>query len=446
MPTCTGIFNLYILSLVSEFISSERKNGLSVTVVVGGQWGDEGKGKLIDLLAQSADLVIRAQGGDNAGHTVVNKQKKTALHIIPSGILNPDVTNYIGPGVALNPFSLIRELNSLEKDRVDTKNLFISRQAQLILPYHIKEDLQAEEKRGISKIGTTGKGIGPSYTDRARRVGIQAGDLDNPASFEASLSRALNEKELTEEDYLEVFGNYYEWSERLAGRLVDSYAFLSEYYKKNSSILVEGAQGTLLDVSLGAYPYVTSSSCTVAGVLAGAGIPPRYLTESYGVFKAYQTRVGSGAMPTRIKSDIEATELRAAGDEFGTTTGRPREVGWFDGQAAEYSNFVNGFSKINLTKLDVLSYLDQIPVSVGYAECGKVVRTFPSNDQLLASCLPSYEILSGWGEDISKIDKFNDLPEAAQKYVSKLERLIGSPVTLIGVGRDRNQNIFRLTP
>lgn len=443
MATCTSFFKLYIVGAVVEIVSSQRKNGLSVVAVVGGQWGDEGKGKLIDLLAQKADLVIRAQGGDNAGHTVINQGKKTALHIVPSGILNPEVVNYIGPGVALNPFSLMKELYLLEMDRVDTKNLYISRQAQLILPYHVREDLQAEEKRGNSRIGTTGKGIGPSYTDRARRVGIQAGDLDNLYNFEASLSRVLNEKALTLQDLSEVFDNYYEWSDRLAGRLVDSNDFLTQFYQKDASILIEGAQGTLLDVSLGTYPYVTSSSCTVAGVLAGAGIPPSLLTKSYGVYKAYQTRVGSGAMPTRIQDETESAELRDAGGEFGTTTGRPREVGWFDGEAAKYSQRVNGFSKINLTKLDVLDYLDKIPVGVGYTLDGKDKRTFPYNNQQLERCRPIYDVLPGWREDISQIDRFDDLPDQAQKYVEKLQQLIGSPVEIIGVGPERKQNIFR---
>ncbi|MCC6176560.1 MAG: adenylosuccinate synthase [Chloroflexi bacterium] len=422
---------------------------MPVLAVVGGQWGDEGKGKIIDLLAGRAHVVVRAQGGDNAGHTVVNPRGKFALHLVPAGIFNDQTECLIGPGVALNPEVLLQEIDALHGRGVSTKNLIVSTRAHLVMPYHRLLDRLEEEARGASAIGTTGRGIGPTYVDKVGRVGVQAGDLRDPERFRAKVRRVVDQKNALLEctyaserlDADEIAERYLKLSDRLVPMIAETEPVLARALHDGRTILLEGAHGTLLDIDHGTYPYVTSSSCTVGGLLNGTGIGPRHLTTAIGVFKAYSTRVGAGPMPTELV-DATGEHIRERGQEFGTTTGRPRRCGWFDAVAARHSVLVNGFHAIALTRLDILDDLDELAICVAYELDGRRIDYFPSDIEELARCTPVYEGLSGWQAPTGEAQNWKQLPRAAQDYVRTIEESIGVPAGLIGVGQEREKTLF----
>jgi adenylosuccinate synthase len=423
---------------------------MPVVAVVGGQWGDEGKGKVIDQLAGDADVVIRAHGGDNAGHTVINTMGEFALHLVPAGIFNPDATCIIAPGVALNPASLIKELDALEERGVATDGLRISSHAHMVMPYHLLLDRVEELSRGGNAIGTTGRGIGPAYGDKVARVGVLVGDLVDPQLLRARLSYAVELKNLwlqalgrpervsTDEIYAEHLG----YAERLRPYITDVAPIIANALDRNATVLLEGAQGTLLDIDHGTYPYVTSSSCTVAGLCQGAGIPPRAISHAIGVYKAYTTRVGDGPMPTELR-DGTGDYIREHAHEFGTTTGRARRCGWFDGVASRYSARLNGFDSFALTRLDILDEMETIQVCVSYEMDGVRVEHLPSDPNLLKRCTPIYEELPGWRTSLSSVMDFAELPPEASRFVGRIEDLVGIPANLIGVGPARGQTIRR---
>ncbi len=422
---------------------------MPVIAVVGGQWGDEGKGKIIDLLAGRAHVVVRAQGGDNAGHTVVNPRGKFALHLVPAGIFNPDSTCVIGPGVALNPEVLITELDALAQRGVATDNLFISARAHLVMPYHPLLDQLEEQQRGSGAIGTTGRGIGPTYYDKVGRCGILAGDLRNALRFRQKVHLAAERKN---ELLVKLYGaepvaadaiadRYLEFAERLGPHIAETEPILERALHESRTILLEGAHGTLLDLDHGTYPFVTTSSCTVGGLLNGAGIGPRHLTTAVGVFKAYTSRVGAGPMPTELVDEI-GERIRDRGHEYGTTTGRARRCGWFDAVAARHSVLVNGFHALAITRLDILDTFDELQVCVAYELDGQRIDYLPSDVEELARCQPVYEGVQGWGSSTGNAQEWKDLPGAAQAYVRLIENTLGVPAGLIGVGQEREKTIF----
>ena len=416
----------------------------NVTAVVGGQWGDEGKGKIVDYLATDAQVVIRAQGGDNAGHTIRNEKGKFALHLIPAGIFNPDSLNIIGAGTALNPKTVLEELASLEERNVDTKNLLIDPKAHLAFDYHRVLDGHHEESLGDYKIGTTKRGIGPTYMDRVERIGMPARLLlDTDAALqhlESVLERKRNTfPSLADKDELQA-GYYEDLLRESKARLKDIIKpvteLISERLHDGQSFLVEGAQGALLDINHGTYPRVTSSNTIVAGLLAGSGFPPRYLTKAVGVFKAYESRVGEGGMPTELLDDM-GNKLREAGQEYGTTTGRPRRVGWFDGPAARYAQAINGFTDIALTRVDTLANFNEIKLCTDY----EGNEYFSPDDAHLLEQKPVLESFKGWRD--FKAGKFDDLPESAQKYCRSIEDLfIDARLSFVGTGESRQDLII----
>jgi len=422
---------------------------MPVIAVVGGQWGDEGKGKIIDLLAGRAHVVVRAQGGDNAGHTVVNPRGKFALHLVPAGIFNEQTRCLIGPGVALNPLTLLSEMDELARRGVSTDNLVISARAHLVMPYHPLFDKLEEEARGAGAIGTTGRGIGPTYADKVARAGIVAGDLLRPDRFREKVTAAVERKNLFLERLYnappvsadEIIDKYLGYADRLGGSIAESEPIVEQAIKDGRTILVEGGHGTMLDIDHGTYPYVTTTSCTVGGLLNGAGIGPRHLTNAIGVFKAYQSRVGAGAMPSELL-DATGDFIREKGHEYGTTTGRPRRVGWFDAVAARHSMIVNGFHSIALTRIDILDELDELQVCVAYELDGERIDHIPSQVEDLARCQPVYEGMSGWRTPTGDAQTWKDLPRQAQDYVRLLEDCVGVPAGLIGVGQEREKTIF----
>jgi len=417
---------------------------MPVIAVVGGQWGDEGKGKVIDLLARKAHAVVRAQGGDNAGHTVVNDQGKFALHLVPAGVFNPSTTCIIGAGVALNPAILLEEMDLLQSRGVQTSNLLISDRAHLVMPYHLVADRQEESGRGERRIGTTGRGIGPTYVDKVARVGLRTVDLLEPDLFLDKLRLALrryrNGTVEADVDEVDLTARYLTYAQRLAPHIAAVEPVVERAVRSGQTVLLEGAHGTLLDLDHGTYPYVTSSSPTVAGLLLGAGVGPRYLTHAVGVFKAYTTRVGAGPFPTEQENEI-GEHLRQRGQEYGTTTGRPRRCGWFDVVAARHSVRINGFDAIALTRLDILDELPVLRICTAYRLDGQIVEHFPASAAALSRCEPVYEELPGWERPTGEVRSFEDLPSRARAYVRRLEELLGAPVALIGVGADREQTI-----
>jgi len=422
---------------------------MPVLAVVGGQWGDEGKGKIIDLLAGRAHVVVRAQGGDNAGHTVVNPRGKFALHLVPAGIFNEQTRCLIGPGVALNPATLLSEMDELERRGVSTQNLIISARAHLVMPYHPMFDKLEEEARGAGAIGTTGRGIGPTYTDKLSRAGIVAGDLLYLERLRQKLDAAVARKNLLLEriynapliDGDAIYQQYVGHAERLGQYVAESEPILEQAIRDGRTVLLEGGHGTMLDIDHGTYPYVTTTSCTVGGLLNGAGIGPRFLTNAIGVFKAYQSRVGAGAMPSELL-DATGDYIRERGHEYGTVTGRPRRVGWFDAVAARHSMNVNGFHTIALTRMDILDELDELQICVAYEVDGARVEHFPSQIEDLARCKPVYEAVSGWKAPTGDAQDWKELPKQAQEYVRLVEESVGAPAGLIGVGQEREKTIF----
>jgi adenylosuccinate synthase len=417
-------------------------------VLVGAQWGDEGKGKATDLLGDRVDYVVRYQGGNNAGHTVVIGEESYALHLLPSGVLSPQVTPVIGNGVVIDPEVLLSEIDGLNERGVSCGRLLISANAHLIMPHHRALDRVTERYLGKARIGTTGRGIGPAYADKVARTGIRVQDLFDPGILQQKLDLALREKNqvLTkvynrrgiEPDA--VVREYLRYGEKLRPYVADTAAVLNSALDAGKSVLLEGAQATLLDVDHGTYPFVTSSSPTAGGACVGSGIGPTRITTVIGVVKAYTTRVGSGPFPTEL-DDQQGEWLRKAGGEYGVTTGRPRRTGWFDAVIARYAARVNGITDFFLTKLDVLSGLDKVPVCVAYEVDGTRHTDIPMTQTEFHHAVPVYEYLDGWWEDLSKVKDFASLPRNAQSYVRALEQMIGAPVAAIGTGPRRDQTL-----
>ncbi|EHR63819.1 adenylosuccinate synthase [Saccharomonospora cyanea] len=420
-------------------------------VLVGAQWGDEGKGKATDLLGDRVQWVVRYQGGNNAGHTVVLPDGQDfALHLIPSGILTPGVTNVIGNGVVVDPGVLLDELAGIEARGVDTSKLLISADAHLIMPYHVAIDKVTERYLGKKKIGTTGRGIGPCYQDKIARVGVRVQDLLDESILRQKVEAALeyknqvlvkvyNRKAL---DANEVADTVLAQGEKFAHRIADTRLELNKALERGETVLLEGSQGTLLDVDHGTYPFVTSSNPTSGGASAGSGIGPGRITTVLGILKAYTTRVGSGPFPTELH-DEAGENLRKAGGEFGVTTGRSRRTGWFDAVIGRYAVRVNGITDYFLTKLDVLSGLERVPVCVAYEVDGERTEDMPMTQTGVHHAVPVYEELPGWQEDISGCRAFDELPANARAYVERLEELMGARISAIGVGPGREQTIVR---
>jgi adenylosuccinate synthase len=420
-------------------------------VLIGAQWGDEGKGKATDILGEQVQWVVRYQGGNNAGHTVVLPDGKNfALHLIPSGILTPGVTNVIGNGVVVDPGVLLEELAGLEAKGVDTAKLLISADAHVIMPYHVAIDKVTERFLGKARIGTTGRGIGPAYQDKIARVGVRMQDLLDEKLLREKVEAALelknqvlvkiyNRRAL---DVDEVADTVLGHAEGFAHRIADTRLALHQALERDETVLLEGSQGTLLDVDHGTYPYVTSSSPTAGGAASGSGIGPTRISRVIGILKAYTTRVGSGPFPTEL-FDADGEYLRKAGGEFGVTTGRSRRCGWFDAVIARYAVRVNGITDLFLTKLDVLSGLENVPLCVGYEIDGQRVDEMPMTQSDVVAATPVYETMPGWFEDISNARSFADLPPKARDYVERIEELAGAPVSAIGVGPGRDETVTR---
>jgi adenylosuccinate synthase len=418
-------------------------------VLVGAQWGDEGKGKATDLLGGQVQYVVRYQGGNNAGHTVVTPDgEKYALHLIPSGILTPGCTSVIGNGVVIDPGVLIGEMDGLIERGVDVSDLLVSADAHLIMPHHRALDKVTERYLGKARIGTTGRGIGPAYGDKVARMGIRVADLLDPGIFRAKLEVALREKNQIlvkvynrkAIDVDEVVEEYAAYAARLTPHIADTRLLLNQALERGDNILLEGSQGTLLDVDHGTYPFVTSSNPTSGGAATGSGIGPGKIGTVIGILKAYTTRVGSGPFPTEL-FDEAGEYLRKTGGEVGVTTGRNRRCGWFDAVIARYATRVNGLTDLFLTKLDVLSSLPRVPICVGYDVDGERMDEMPMTQTGFHHAKPVYEYLDGWWEDISECRKFEELPANAQAYVRRVEELSGARVSVVGVGPGRDQNV-----
>ena len=418
-------------------------------VVIGAQWGDEGKGKIVDWLTDHAQGVVRFQGGHNAGHTLVIGGKKTVLHLIPSGILRKKVACYIGNGVVLSPQALVDEIATLEQGGVDVRSrLKISEACPLILEYHAALDLAREAAKGSSKIGTTGRGIGPAYEDKVARRALRLQDLFHPQRFAAKLRDLLDYHNFVLKNYLRAdavdFQKTHDEALRLAGRIkpmvADVPQLLYKAHKAGHSLLFEGAQGTLLDIDHGTYPYVTSSNCVAGAAAAGAGIGPQHLHYVLGITKAYCTRVGSGPFPTELDNDL-GRMIATRGNEFGSTTGRPRRCGWFDAAALRRSIQINGFSGLGVTKLDVLDGMESVQLAVGYRLNGKKSDILPVGAEELEECEPVYEEMPGWSESTVGLTRFKQLPRAAQNYLKRIENVCGVPIDLISTGPGREQTI-----
>lgn len=420
-------------------------------VVVGAQWGDEGKGKIIDILASQADVVVRSQGGNNAGHTVKKGDEVFKLHIIPSGILYPTTPCLIGCGVVIDPKVLLGEIEGFESRGVSCKNLRIDSRAHVIMPWHIALDGLSEKARGASDIGTTHCGIGPCYMDKAERSGIRIYDLVHPDLFAKKAAAVCKQKnDLIVNVYggepfdaSKVIEEYTEYGKKLAKYVADVSVLAFDAIKAGKNVLFEGAQGALLDIDLGTYPYVTSSHPTAGGAATGTGVGPTCIDEVIGVMKAYTTRVGKGPFPTEL-NDATGDEIRNRGHEFGTTTGRPRRTGWFDAVIARHAVRINGLTSVAVNKLDTLSGLPELKICTAYKQPdGSVTENFPPTIEELAGCEAVYETVKGFEGDISGCRKFDELPEGAKAYILRIEELIGCKVAMVGVGPGRDQNIVR---
>ena len=417
-------------------------------VLVGAQWGDEGKGKATDLLGDRVDFVVRYQGGNNAGHTVVIGEESYALHLLPSGVLSPSVTPVIGNGVVIDPEVLLSEIDGLAARGVSCDRLLISASAHLIMPHHRALDRVTERYLGSARIGTTGRGIGPAYADKVARTGIRVQDLLDPGILRQKLDLVLMEKNQVLAkvynrrgiDAGAVAAQYVEYGEKLRRYVADTVLVLGRALDQGKSVLLEGAQATMLDVDHGTYPFVTSSSPTTGGACAGSGIGPTRITTVIGIIKAYTTRVGAGPFPTELDGD-QGEWLRKAGGEYGVTTGRARRCGWFDAVIARYAARVNGVTDFFVTKLDVLSGLDKVPVCVAYDTGGTRHTEMPMTQTEFHHAVPVYEYLDGWGEDLSGAREFAGLPRNAQRYVRALEEMIGAPVAAVGTGPRRDQTL-----
>ncbi|MCX5667487.1 MAG: adenylosuccinate synthase [Candidatus Omnitrophica bacterium] len=415
------------------------------TVIVGAQWGDEGKGKVIDIYAKKADIVVRYQGGNNAGHTVVIGKDSFVLHLIPSGILHRGKVCVIGNGVVVDPKALLEEIATLESKGIKIgKRLLVSRDAHVIFPYHRKLDELREAKK--KKIGTTKKGIGPCYADKVARLGIRFVDLLNEKVFKDKLNENLEEKNpvfsriynVKGYSFDELYEEYSGYAGRIKKYICDTTVFLNESISKRKSVLFEGAQGTLLDVDHGTYPFVTSSNSTSGGASTGTGVGPNKIDKVIGVVKAYTTRVGEGPFPTEFSDDL-MERIRTKGKEFGATTGRPRRCGWFDSIVVKHSVMVNGIDEIVVTKLDVLDDLDRLKICTAYKYDGCVYKDFPSDIEVLSNCEPVYEELPGWNRDTTGITSYSRLPKSAKNYLKRIQKLLSVKIALISVGSERKQ-------
>ncbi|MGH1056670.1 adenylosuccinate synthase [Bacillus paranthracis] len=424
---------------------------MSSVVVVGTQWGDEGKGKITDFLSKHAEVVARYQGGNNAGHTIVFGGVKYKLHLIPSGIFYKEKICVIGNGLVVDPKALLEELKYLHDRGVSTDNLRVSNRAHVILPYHLKQDELEEASKGDNKIGTTKKGIGPAYMDKAARIGIRMADLLDREAFKEKLERNLAQKNrLFEKMYdtegfsvEEIFEEYFEYGQQIAQYVCDTSVVLNDALDNNHRVLFEGAQGVMLDIDHGTYPFVTSSNPIAGGVTVGTGVGPAKVTRVVGVCKAYTSRVGDGPFPTELHDEI-GHQIREVGREYGTTTGRPRRVGWFDSVVVRHARRVSGLTDLSLNSIDVLTGIPTLKICVAYKYNGEVIDEVPANLNILAKCEPVYEELPGWTEDITGVRSLDELPENARKYVERVSELTGIQLSMFSVGPDRNQtNIVR---
>ena len=416
--------------------------------VIGAQWGDEGKGKIVDYLAERANWVVRFGGGNNAGHTVLNDLGEFRLHLVPSGIFWPKISCVIGNGVVVDPDVLLTEMDDLSKRGIDTSRLYISERAHLIMPYHVLLDRLEEQAKGLSALGTTGRGVGPAYVDKTSRNGLRAGDLlDIDAllprlrhvvdSKNALITKVYNQQPIPFDDLYQLC---LQWGQRLKGRIVPTEVMIQRALAAGEKVLLEGAQGSLLDLDHGTYPYVTSSSPSIGGACVGMGLSPQAIGGVAGVFKAYCTRVGSGPMPSEMP-DESGDMIREKAQEYGATTGRPRRVGWFDAIAGQYTALLNGFTSLVLTRLDVLDGLPSVKICKGYRVDGEVIREFPGSTSLLERCQPVYEELPGWDRSTGGTTDINQLPKEARAYVQRIEELVGCPVHLISTGPHREETI-----
>ena len=412
-------------------------------VVVGSQWGDEGKGKVTDYLAQQADLVVRYSGGNNAGHTIVYDGKKFALRLIPSGIFTTGEV-VMGNGMVINPKALLEEIKYLNDAGIKTDKMHISDRAHIILPYHIEIDHLEEELRGDAAIGTTGRGIGPTYVDKYDRVGIRMGEFINEELFNKKLHQVVAFKKKLypnlQADADAIFEEYKEYAKVLAPMVEDTGAFLDECFQAGKKVLFEGAQGTMLDIDYGTYPFVTSSNPGANGACSDASVGPLYFSDVVGIVKAYTTRVGAGAFPTELHNEL-GDQIREAGHEYGTVTKRPRRVGWFDAVVVNQSRRMSSLTGISLMLLDVLTGIDTLKLCTAYKLDGKEIHSLPANIEDLERCVPVYEEMPGWSEDISSVTSFEELPVNAQNYIKRIEELVHCPVIMFSVGPDRKQTI-----
>jgi len=426
---------------------------MSTLIVVGSQWGDEGKGKITDLLSEEADIIVRYQGGCNAGHTVVKGDEQYIFHLIPSGILHQGVKCLIGSGVVIDPESLLQEIENLRKKNIEIDdNLFIDFKAHVVLPYHKTLDEIKEMKRGKDKIGTTKRGIGPAYADKIARTGIRMIDLIDEKFLPKKLENNLNEKDtifeklyglkISNQEKKDILKKYREYGQLLKKYVTDVSLYLNQAINEDKKILFEGAQGTLLDVDHGTFPYVTSSNPIAGGACIGTGVGPTKIDKVTGITKAYTTRVGRGPFPTELKGEL-GKYIRQKGGEFGATTGRPRRCGWLDAVLVNYAVRINGMDSMVLTKIDVLSDFDKIKICTSYKCNEEIIKEFPVNLETLQNCIPVYEEMEGWKGDISRITKYEDLPQQLKAYVSRIEELVKTKVVIISVGPKRSQTIIR---
>jgi adenylosuccinate synthase len=424
---------------------------MKTVAIVGSQWGDEGKGKVIDYLATQADVVVRGQGGNNAGHTLVVEGKKFALRLIPSGVLNSKTVNVIGNGIVFDPKGFLEEIETLNKEGIDTSNIKVSDRAHVVFPYHKELDALAEEARGANKIGTTKKGIGPCYMDKTERSGIRICDLMDKDIFAQKLKLQIDAKNKLVQgvyekeamfDFETIYNEYLGYAEIIRQYVADTSVIVYDAIKAGKKVLFEGAQGTLLDLDLGTYPYVTSSHPTSGGFAIGAGVGPNMIKDVVGIVKAYTTRVGEGPFVTELDNEI-GERIRTQGREFGTVTGRARRCGWFDAVIVKYAARVNGITSISFMLLDVLSGFDKINICTGYKMGDKIITDFPASLEDLAKCEPVYEVLDGWNDDLTKVEKYEDLPENAKKYIARIEELVGVSIDMVSVGPNRAQTIIR---
>jgi adenylosuccinate synthase len=426
---------------------------MSTLVVVGSQWGDEGKGKITDLLSEEVDIIVRYQGGCNAGHTVVIGDKQFIFHLIPSGILHQGKKCLIGNGVVVDPESLLQEMENLKKEGVEIDGkLFIDPKTHIVLPYHKTLDELKERKRGKDKLGTTKRGIGPAYIDKIARTGIRMVDLIDEKSLSKKLEINWKEKneifnklygfKMSNQEKINLIKKYQEYGQLLKKYLMDVSLYLNQAIKEDKKILFEGAQGTLLDVDHGTFPYVTSSHPIAGGACVGTGVGPTKIDKVIGITKAYTTRVGRGPLPTEIQGEMEEY-IRQKGREFGATTGRPRRCGWFDAVVVNYAVRINGMDSVALTKIDVLSDLDKIKICTSYKSDGKLIKEFPASLETLQKCIPVYEEMKGWKKDISQVTNYEDLPEQLKAYIHRIEELIKIKMVILSVGPQRRQTIIR---